>query len=72
VHTVAADVADAAKLEAALKALEAEKGPVDVAVCCAGLSVPKLFVDMPLEQARSVMQVPLFFLLYLDSHGARH
>lgn len=59
VHIVAADVADASALGSALRGLEAERGPVDVAVCCAGMCIPKLFKDQTLEEAHKVMQVLL-------------
>ena len=71
VHILAADVADASALGSALRGLEAEKGPVDVAVCVAGLSVPKLFQDQTLEEAHKVMQVPLPMPFPLGS-GTRH
>lgn len=59
VHTLAADVSEAKALEVALLGLEADKGPVNVAICVAGMCIPKLFKDQTLEEARSVMQVLL-------------
>lgn len=65
VHVISADVSNAKALNAALQRIEDDFGVIDVAVCNAGLSIPKLIVDQTLEEAERVMQVRLYTSLPL-------
>ena len=64
VHTRAADVADGAALSAAIAALEAESGPCDLLVACAGLARPGHFLELGDEVFREMIEVDYFGTLY--------
>ena len=57
VLTVSADVSDLTAVRAVLTKVEKSSGPVDVAVCCAGLATPKSFVDQEVAEAATMMSV---------------
>ena len=56
---VAADVADAAQVEAMFAAAEAAFGRVDILVCNAGVAGQKLFTDLTEEEWRRMLDVHL-------------
>ena len=57
VQTHVADVTNFERTQAALDDSIERTGPIDVLICNAGMSIPKLLVDMPLSDARSTMEV---------------
>lgn len=61
-HTLAVDVTNAETVVDSLRGLEAEKGAVHVAVCVAGMCIPKLFQDQTIEEANRVMQVLYLYI----------
>lgn len=57
VRVTTADVGNATVLTEALIKVEYDYGAIDVAVCNAGLAIPKLMVDQELQEVERVMQV---------------
>eukprot|EP00892_Ulva_mutabilis_P009513 jgi/Ulvmu1/6934/UM032_0012.1 len=68
VRVASADVAISAQIKDTILRIESEYGRVDVAVCNAGLAIPKLMVDQTLEEAERVMQVN-YFGAYYTAHA---
>lgn len=58
-HWRSADVTDAAALARAIDELIAESGACDVLVCCAGTALPGRFLDTPLSEFRSQVDLNL-------------
>lgn len=52
-----ADVTDPEALARAVAELEAEAGPCDVLLCCAGTALPGRFLEVPLEEFRTQMDL---------------
>jgi len=52
-----ADVRDAAALARAIGELEAEAGPVDILICCAGTALPGRFLDVHFDEFRAQMDL---------------
>jgi NAD(P)-dependent dehydrogenase (short-subunit alcohol dehydrogenase family) len=57
VHVVSVDVSDFATLERTLRSLQEKVGPVDVAVCNAGICIPKKLIDQELSEMEMTMKV---------------
>jgi NAD(P)-dependent dehydrogenase (short-subunit alcohol dehydrogenase family) len=57
VHVVSVDVSDFATLERTLRSLQEQVGPVDVAVCNAGMCIPKKLIDQELSETEMTMKV---------------
>lgn len=51
------DVTDAAALAEVTAQLEAQNGPVDVLVSCAGIALPGRFLDTPMEEFRQQLDL---------------
>lgn len=63
-RTASADVTDADRLGAAVGALEAEAGPVDVLITCAGVAHPGYFEQLDVEVFRAQMDLIYFGTLH--------
>jgi NAD(P)-dependent dehydrogenase (short-subunit alcohol dehydrogenase family) len=57
VHVMSADVVNYAALQAGLSRLQDSVGPIDIAVCSAGLAIPKELVDQQVSEAVTMMNV---------------
>jgi 3-dehydrosphinganine reductase len=64
VHAQPADVADQARLSAAVDKLVAVAGPCDILVSSAGLARPGRFLELPDEVFRQMIEVDYFGTLY--------
>lgn len=53
------DMGDAAQVSAMFDRIEAEIGPISILVNCAGIAIPNDFLDTPLEDFTSVINVNL-------------
>lgn len=62
--TVACDVADRDAVAAAVRGAVAERGPVDVLVCSAGITLPGRFLEADDATFRSMMEVDYFGTLW--------
>jgi 3-dehydrosphinganine reductase len=60
VAVAAADVADAAQVDIAVAAVRDALGPVDVAICSAGLTRPGYFQELDVDWFRQLMDVNYF------------
>ena len=56
---LACDMGDAAQVSAMFDRIEAEIGPVSILVSCAGIAIPNDFLETPLEEFTSVINVNL-------------
>lgn len=57
ISSFAADTTDPVSLKRALEEAEGEVGPIDILVCNAGLSIPKLCIDTTMEEYEIQAQV---------------
>jgi NADP-dependent 3-hydroxy acid dehydrogenase YdfG len=57
VNVVSVDVSDFTTLEKTLRSLQDHAGPVDVAVCNAGICIPKKLIHQELSEAEVTMKV---------------
>lgn len=64
VGAVACDVSDRAAVTAALATAADERGPVDVLICSAGITLPGRFLEADDETFRSMMEVDYFGTLW--------
>ncbi len=70
VAMVSADVADREAVTAALDRATADRGPVDVLVCSAGITRPGRFLELDDDVFRSMMEVDYFGTLWPVRHVA--